>query len=170
MPAGARRLRARADADAFEGAPELQRLRVETAALLRRVAAPGGSSKRQTRRRRETIEVLDVGDEEGDELEAEAEQVQAAAEALEQAGDPFGFEAERARVHRAADTFRPDQAPAKRALERQREELDREQARLERIARGEEDARARRRAAAAEGFAATNRLEASAVKVSTASR
>lgn len=189
---------ARQTADAFRDDPELQQLHAETAELLRLVKSPTPTQARGTssgggcvspsvnRRRRVTIEVLDVADEEDDgsvDGEAKAKRSSRPTESGATTdlavvtgsdanggdtanSDPFDFAAEEARVRKAADTFYPDLSPTKRGLTGQRDVFEKEQARLEALARREEETQARRRAALTEGFTAANRLEINAVKVS----
>lgn len=178
-------------ADVFRDDPELQQLNAETAELLRLVKSPapaqikgtssssgaGGVSPARNRKRRVTIEVLDVAEEGGAEnadTDGEAKAMRLspptgiAAGGAAGGSDPFNFAAEEARVRKAADTFYPDLSPSKGKLAGQQDAFEKEQARLQALARREEEAQTRRRAALTEGFTASNRLEMNAVKVSGA--
>lgn len=136
-----KRQTAKAKQKDFARDPELLQLHAETQQLLRLVNTPtktaaavkssGGRAQRQDneslsarqRPRRMTIEILD--EEENDDSEQAASANISTTKSIGNAppllstSDSFAFNAEEARVRKAADTFYPDVSPTKKAMERQ---------------------------------------------------
>lgn len=177
----------------FARDPELLQLHAETQQLLRLVNTPtksasvkspnsraapcednGSPTTRQRPPQRMTIEVLD--EDEDDESEAaqaataantaSAAKTMGPAPPLVSGPDSFAFNAEEARVRKAADTFYPDMSPTKKAMDRQVLAYQHERVRLDTIEdREQREANRKQSEILQHQGKHRNRIDDSAVKV-----